>query len=102
LKGLTQTIPKALIQVAGKTLLELSVQRLLESGVQKITIAVGWKGDLIRNAMDQFESTQNIEVIDVQKYEIGPLQTLTTALAQNKDEDVLICPVDLLTTSNAL
>ncbi|MGY5872854.1 MAG: NDP-sugar synthase [Candidatus Thorarchaeota archaeon] len=102
LKGLTQTIPKALVPVAGKTLLEMSIERLLAADVKKITIAVGWKGDLIRNAMDQFENTQNIQVIDVPKYEIGPLQTLTTALAQCKDEEVLICPVDLLTSSDAV
>lgn len=102
LKGLTQAIPKALVQVAGKTLLELSMERLLKANVQKITIAVGWMSDMIRNAITQFENSPDIQVIEVPNYEIGPLQTLTTALEKIGYEEAIICPVDLLVSSDAI
>ncbi|TFG96163.1 NDP-sugar synthase [Candidatus Thorarchaeota archaeon] len=102
LKGLTQTIPKALVQVAGKTLLEHGIERLTKANVQNITIAVGWKSDMIRDAIPQFENSSNIQIVDVYNYEIGPLQTLTTALNAIHDEDSIICPVDLLISSDAI
>jgi len=102
LKGLTQAIPKALVQVAGKTLLEMSIERLLEANVQKITIAVGWKSDMIKDALAQFENSPDVQVIEVPNFEIGPLQTLTTALNKNESEETIICPVDLLISADAI
>ena len=102
LKGLSQAIPKALVQITGKTLLELSIERLLKANVQKITIAVGWKSEMIKDAITQFENSPDVQVIEVKKYEIGPLQTLTTALNKNDGEETIICPVDLLISSDAI
>ncbi len=102
LKGLTQAIPKALVQVAGKTLLEMSIERLLKANVQKITIAVGWKSDMIRDAITQFNNPPDVQVIEVPNYEIGPLQTLTTVLNSYDSEEAIICPVDLLISSDAI
>jgi NDP-sugar pyrophosphorylase family protein len=102
MKALTQVLPKALVQVAGKTLLELSIKRLQMANVQSITIAVGWKSDMIREAITQFENSLDVQIVEVPNYEIGPLQTLTTALNTLEDEDVIICPVDLLISSDAI
>jgi len=102
MKGLTRAIPKALIQVSGKTLLELSIERLLKANVQKIIVAVGWKSDMIRDAITQFENLPDVQVIEVPKYEIGPLQTLTTVLNTIVNEETIICPVDLLISSDAI
>lgn len=101
MKGLTLAIPKALVQVSGKTLLELSIERLSQANVQKIIVAVGWKSDMIRDAIAQFENLPDVQVIEVPKYEIGPLQTLTTAL-NIINEKAIICPVDLLISSDAI
>ena len=102
LKVLTQTIPKALVEVAGKTLLEYAINRLTEANIQNITIAVGWKSDMIRHAITQFENSPVMQIVEVSNYEIGPLQTLTTALDAIQDEESIICPVDLLVSSNAI
>ncbi len=102
MKGLTRAIPKALIQISGKTLLELSIERLSKANVQKIIVAVGWKSDMIRDAISQFENIPDVQVIEVPKYEIGPLQTLTTVLNMILNEETIICPVDLLISSDAI
>ena len=102
LKGLTQTIPKALVEVAGKTLLEYGIERLTNANIQDIIIAVGWKGDMIRNAITRIENLPEVKIIDVYNYEIGPLQTLTTALDAVRNETSVICPVDLLISSDAI
>jgi len=102
MKELTRVIPKALIQVSGKTLLELSIERLLKANVKKIIVAVGWKSDMIRDAITQFENLPEVQVIEVPKYEIGPLQTLTTVLNTIVNEETIICPVDLLISSDAI
>jgi len=102
MKGLTRAIPKALIQVSGKTLLELSIERLSKANVQKIIVAVGWKSDMIRDAITQFDNLPDVQVIEVPKYEIGPLQTLTTALNIIVNEEAIICPVDLLISADAI
>jgi len=102
LKGLTRTIPKALVQVAGKTLLEHSIERLAKANIQDIIIAIGWKGDRIRNTINQFENLPEVKLVEVSNYEIGPLQTLTTALDAVHNEESIICPVDLLVSSDAI
>ncbi|MGY5880746.1 MAG: NDP-sugar synthase [Candidatus Thorarchaeota archaeon] len=102
LKGITQSIPKALVHVAGKTLLEYAIERFTKANIQDITIAIGWKGDMIRNAINQFEDLPKVKIVDVSNYEIGPLQTLTTALDAIRNEESVICPVDLLISSDAI
>ena len=102
MKGLTQTIPKALVQVAGKTLLEHGIERFTKAGIQKITLAIGWKGDMIREAIALLENLPEIQIIDVPNYEFGPLQTLTAALRSIDDEGSIICPVDLLISSESI
>lgn len=102
LNGLTRTIPKALVQVAGRTLLEYGIDRLVKANIQDIIIAIGWKGDVIRDTINQFENLPEVKLVDVSNYEIGPLQTLTTALDAVHNEDSVICPVDLLVSSDAI
>jgi len=95
-------MPKALVPVAGKTLLEHGIERFMNANIQRITIAVGWKSDMIRAAIAQFENLPEVQFVDVSNYEIGPLQTLTTALGGIKNEEAIICPVDLQISSDAI
>jgi NDP-sugar pyrophosphorylase family protein len=90
---LTDKIPKALVNVAGKTLLEWAVDRYTQSGIRDIVVAVGWKGAMI----ERFVSRSNLDVriVYVPDYEIGPLQTLLTAL-ETIDGDFLLSPVDAM------
>jgi len=40
--------------------LEYGIERLTKANIQDITIAVGWKGDMIRNAVSQFENLPEV------------------------------------------
>ena len=93
MRPLTDVLPKALVNVAGKTLLEWAIERYSQSGIVDIVIAVGWKGDMIEDFIS--ESNLKARVIHVPDYEIGPLQTLLTAI-QTFDGDFLLSPVDAL------
>jgi len=102
LKGLTQSVPKALVQIAGKTLLEHAIERLQKAQISDITVAIGWKSDMVREALKQFEHLPEINTVEVADYEIGPLQTLTTSLDRIKDGTAIITPIDLMVSSEAL
>lgn len=93
MRPLTDEIPKALVNIAGRTLLECAVERYYQSGINDIVIAVGWKGSMI----EDFVSKSNIKasVVHVSDYEIGPLQTLLTAI-ETFDGDFLLSPVDAM------
>ena len=96
---LTEVIPKALITVAGKTLLEWAIDRYIQSDIYDIIIAVGWKGSMIRDFVKS--SGIKVNIVDVPNYEIGPLQTLLTAL-ETFDGDFLLSPVDALIASASI
>lgn len=102
LKGLTQSVPKALVQIAGKTLIEHAVERFKKAQISNITIAIGWKSNMIRDAILQLKHLTEIHIVEVTDYEIGPLQTLTTALDYIKGEAALVTPIDLIVSSEAL
>jgi NDP-sugar pyrophosphorylase family protein len=90
---LTNEVPKALVPVAGKTLLEWAIERYSQTGVDDVVVAVGWKGSMIK----EFITRNRIDarVVDVPKYEVGPLQTLLTAI-ETFEGDFLLSPVDAL------
>jgi len=102
LKGLTQSVPKALVQVAGRTLLEHAIERMKKAQISDITVATGWKSDMVREVITQLEHLAEIHTVEVTDYEIGPLQTLTTSLDYIQDEAAIITPIDLMVSSEAL
>ncbi len=102
LRGLTQSVPKALVQIAGKTLLEYAIERFQKAGISNITISIGWKSEMVLEAIAQLEHPSEIHTVEVTDYEIGPLRTLTTSLDHIKDQKALITPVDLLVSSESL
>ena len=91
--SLTNEIPKALVPVAGKTLLEWAVERTSQTGIDDVVVAVGWKGSMIRDFITQ--NRIDARVVDVPKYEVGPLQTLLTAI-ETFEGDFLLSPVDAM------
>ncbi len=97
---LTEEVPKALLNIGGKTLVDWAIERLVKSGIDKIVVAVGWKGSMIQNHLTTSTDTE-IRIVDVADYEIGPLQTLATAI-ETFDDDFLLTPVDTLIDSSAL
>ncbi len=97
---LTKTIPKALLNIGGKTLIDWTIERLKQAGIKRIVVAVGWKGSLVEDYLAT-ASDSDTYIVDVKDYDIGPLQTLKTAL-ETFDDDFLLTPVDLLIPSSVI
>lgn len=93
MRPLTNELPKALVNIAGRTLLEWAVERYNQSGINDIVIAVGWKGSMIEAFV--LKSNIRASVVHVSDYEIGPLQTVLTAI-ETFDGDFLLSPVDAM------
>lgn len=98
MRPLTEDIPKALLKVGGKTLVDWTIERLTEVGIDKIVVAVGWKGHQLE---DHLSSKQGVTVIQVPEFEIGPLQTLVTAI-ESFNDDFLLTPVDIISEPGVL
>lgn len=96
---LTQEVPKALLQVGDKTLVEWAIERLSSAGIDEIVVAVGWKGDMVEHHL--VSSGSGASIVKVADYEIGPLQTLVTAI-ETFDDDFLLTPVDTIINSSIL
>ncbi|MHA1950954.1 MAG: NTP transferase domain-containing protein [Candidatus Thorarchaeota archaeon] len=96
---ITQDVPKALLQVGDKTLVDWAIERLSKAGIGEIVVAVGWKGDMIEQHLSSTNSGTGI--VKVEDYEIGPLQTLVTAI-ETFDDDFLLTPVDTIIDASVL
>lgn len=49
LRPLTETIPKPMLEIGGRPILERIIQRLTESGFHDFTIALNYRGEMIRD-----------------------------------------------------
>ncbi|MHA1906178.1 MAG: NTP transferase domain-containing protein [Candidatus Thorarchaeota archaeon] len=95
LKPLTDEIPKALVYCAGMTLLGRLIQNLKDAAPIEINIGVGWNSSVIRDYVETHFPDSHINIINVPDYEIGPLETLVTAVG-DVNEPTIICPVDFV------
>ncbi|MFX1481975.1 MAG: NTP transferase domain-containing protein [Promethearchaeota archaeon] len=93
---LTEAVPKALLFVGGKPLIAWAVEGLRKAGIDKIVVATGWKGRMVEGYIES--SDMRVDTVNVVDYEIGPLQTLFTAL-NSFDDDFLLVPVDTMIDS---
>ena len=96
---ITQDVPKALLQVGDKTLVDWSIERLSNAGIREIVVAVGWKGDMVQHHLASTSSGTSVVIVD--DYEVGPLQTLVTAI-ETFDDDFLLAPVDAIVDASVL
>jgi mannose-1-phosphate guanylyltransferase len=105
-RPLTDIIPKALLDVAGKTLLAWTLQGLYHAGIRDITTAIGYKASIVEDYLNTdkqlTEGNQNITIVTVQDYAIGPLRTVLTALESCPDEEFLITPVDAVVSTEVV
>ena len=51
---LTENLPKPLIKIGDKTILELKLRNYIQQGFNNFILCVGYKGDLIKEAVKQF------------------------------------------------
>ncbi len=101
LNPLTQQMPKCLISLGGRPLLQRLIMSLHEAGISFLTIGVGWRGEQIRNALEDVNLNIDVNIVTVPDYEIGALQTLATS-ARDVTEPVLVSPADYLATPEVL
>ncbi|NWF95330.1 MAG: NDP-sugar synthase [Candidatus Thorarchaeota archaeon] len=99
--ALTEHVPKALLPCVDDTLLGRLVVTLEAAGVDSFTVAVGWKGSRVRRHVETHLRDKKIDMVDVADYEIGPLQTLVTALEHVEDDVVMVVPADLVANAEA-
>lgn len=52
---LTKKVPKPLIKLRGKTILEIKLDEYIRQGFQEFIFCIGYRGDLIRKAVQKYE-----------------------------------------------
>jgi len=71
--------PKPLLQVAGMPLIGRVLRGLEEAGVRNVWIAVGYKGDILRQQIGENYAGLKIRYINVEHWEKGNLYSLLAA-----------------------
>ena len=65
LGNLTHKVPKPLIKIGGKTILELKVENYSRQGFKNFIICLGYKADLIKKAVKDFDFTCRYKFSDI-------------------------------------
>ena len=92
---LTQHHPKCLLSIGGKTLLIRYLDSLKTLGVSRITIVVGYKQELIRKAVAEWEGSVPVNFLVNDDYERGSIVSLWIARPA-LDDDTVIMDADVL------
>jgi NDP-sugar pyrophosphorylase family protein len=105
-RPLTEVLPKALVNVAGATLLERALDGLSSAGLHEITVAIGYRASMIESYLKsrkyRIDDERDIDVVNVQDYEIGPLRTALTAINSFTEDEFLISPVDAVVSPDVI
>ena len=95
LQVLTQNHPKCLLPIGGKTLLNRYLDNLEHVGISHVTIVVGYKEELIREAVSAWSGSLPVDFIVNEQYERGSIGSLWVA-REVLDDDVVIMDADVL------
>ena len=95
LQALTQNLPKCLIPIGGKTLLSRYLNNLEQVGISHVTIVVGYKEELIREAVAAWSGSLPVDFLVNEQYERGSIRSLWVA-RHALDDDTLIMDADVL------
>ena len=95
LHALTQNLPKCLIPIGGKTLLSRYLNNLEQVGISHVTIVVGYKEELIREAVAAWSGSLPVDFLVNEQYERGSIGSLWVA-RHALDDDTLIMDADVL------
>ncbi|WP_433929673.1 NTP transferase domain-containing protein [Sorangium cellulosum] len=71
--------PKCLISIEGRTLLERHLVNLAESGVTDLTIVVGFRREMIEDALASLRPSLRVELIDNPRFVHGSIVSLHAA-----------------------
>jgi dTDP-glucose pyrophosphorylase len=93
---ITKRIPKSLIQVGGKEILFTILDGLIEAGIKRITLALNYKADMIKRAIERRgKYAQNIVYLNERK-KLGTAGSLSM-LPDLPDVPLLVINGDILT-----
>ncbi len=62
--ALTDELPKPLVPFRGETILDMKIQDLLRRGFRKLVLCIGYKGELIREAVARYQGEADIQFSD--------------------------------------
>ncbi|HCZ01552.1 MAG: alcohol dehydrogenase [Rhodobacterales bacterium RIFCSPHIGHO2_02_FULL_62_130] len=97
LRPLTETVPKPMLPVGGKPILELILRKFIEQGFHDFTIALNYKGEMIRDHFsDGSRFNARIDYVEETK-QMGTAGALSL-LETRPDGPFIVMNGDLLTT----
>ena len=92
--SVTQHRPKCLIELGGRSLLDRSLESLSANHVGQVMLVVGYRQDMIREAVGTGLYGLSVNYIVNQDYHRGSISSLWEA-RQGFDDDVLIMDADI-------
>jgi choline kinase len=94
-KEVTDQRPKCLIEIQGLTLLERTLHALGAAGVDEAVVVIGYRGDMISQAVGASCGGVRVRYVFNERYEKGAILSLWSARAEF-DDDILIMDADVL------
>ncbi|MFC1685686.1 NTP transferase domain-containing protein [Nanoarchaeota archaeon] len=86
LKEILNGKPKPLLEIKGKPLIQYSLEALAAAGVKKATIALGFKGEIIKEYLEKWKGDIELSYVFNKSYETtGSMHSLYTALRNSKE-----------------
>ncbi len=95
LHSFIQHIPKCLLPIGESTLLVRYLEALEHSGVSQVTIVVGYKQELIREAVASWSGSLPVQFLVNEEFERGSIVSLWVA-RKALDDDTVIMDADVL------
>ena len=95
LRALTPRRPKCLIEIGGRSLLSRYFDVLVDLGLTRICLVVGYKHELIREAVASYPSSLDVTFLVNAAFERGSIGSLWVA-RQVFDDDLVIMDADVL------
>lgn len=94
-KEVTDQRPKCLIEIQGKTLLERTLNALGAAGVNDAVVVIGYRGDMIKQAIGATCGGVRVRYVFNAQYEKGAILSLWSA-REEFDDDAVVMDADVL------
>ncbi|WP_341279864.1 phosphocholine cytidylyltransferase family protein [Paenibacillus sp. FSL H8-0537] len=89
------TEPKVLLKVNGKSLLDRHIEAFIDCGLAKLVIVVGYKQELIINAVQKYKNDIQIEFVENADYRVKGNSFSLYMGVKEIEKDILIFDADL-------
>jgi len=92
-----QQLPKCLLQFGGISLLERHLHLLRNVGVEEISLALGFRHELVEDELDRLSWQPRPEIVLNERFDLGSVLTVHTAAdAMTRGGEVLLMDADVL------